>query len=235
MNIKGYSNYYYKDGKVFSKSTDKESKPHQRGCGDWKFKLKNYEGCWKSLSFEKTKSLAGDVLKLPKGTVKAEYCEHTYVSPDGEFFTMSPMYPSGRKLTISKNRGGYSTVSVKYKGRNSIIECHKIMCQTFIDKDYTSKGLVCLHKDDDKTNCRLSNLKVGTYSENNKSAYNNGLNKSNSEALKKSPMKGNRVDWPDDTVLEKMYASKPLTVIGRHFNCSDNAVKRRLKKVGIIK
>jgi hypothetical protein len=58
-------------------------------------------------------------------------------------------------------------------------DIQKLMAITFLDPDYSNKGLCVMHKDDDKTNNVLTNLKIGTYSENNKSAYDNGLNNGN--------------------------------------------------------
>lgn len=235
MEIKGFSKYYYKQGNVFCKRNDRQVSITTGNKNDKFLKLKDDFDKWKSVQLNRVKFLAGDILKLPDDAVKAAYCEWLYVTPDGRFFSFGRNSLNGKEMLPYKGKNGYLRVKTLYKGKSIAVECHKVICETFIDKDYIAKGLVCLHKDDNKTNCNLSNLKVGTHSENNKSAYKNGLNTSNSEALKRSPKKGNRVDWPDSEVLNKMYSEMTLVDIGKHFNCSDNAVKKRLRKIGVIK
>lgn len=177
MEIKGFSSYYYREGMVFWKKDNKEVRPHTRADGTVRIKLKNDLGEFKGFSFSKLKFLAGDILQLPEDAVKAAYCEWLYVTPNGRFYSFNPKTPSGVEVIPNINGCGQKRLYTRYKGETKAVACHKIMCETFIDKDYIKKGLVCMHLDDDKTNFKLSNLKVGTYSENNKSAYDNGLNK----------------------------------------------------------
>jgi len=53
------------------------------------------------------------------------------------------------------------------------------MAETFIMNRYSSYGLCCMHKDNNKRNCHISNLSLGTYSKNNKDAYRDKLNQGN--------------------------------------------------------
>jgi hypothetical protein len=46
-------------------------------------------------------------------------------------------------------------------------------------ENYPDHGLCCLHLNNDKQDNRLINLAVGTYSQNNKQAYADGLNPGN--------------------------------------------------------
>ena len=56
---------------------------------------------------------------------------------------------------------------------------HSLIAITFLDENYIGKGLCCLHLDNNKNNHQLSNIKIGTYSENNKQAYTDGVNEGN--------------------------------------------------------
>lgn len=73
------------------------------------------------------------------------------------------------------NAGEYLKVSVYAKGakKPSLCYVHDLVCRAF--HGLPSKGQVVLHKDDNKKNCKPSNLKWGSQSENIKSAYDNGL------------------------------------------------------------
>lgn len=72
--------------------------------------------------------------------------------------------------------GEYRRVSVivddETKQRR-LVYVHDLVCRAFHGKP--SKGQVCLHKDDDKLNCKPSNLKWGSQSDNIKDAHANGL------------------------------------------------------------
>lgn len=71
--------------------------------------------------------------------------------------------------------GEYLKVSVYAKGDKKPTLCyvHDLVCRAF--HGTPTKGQVVLHKDDNKKNCKPSNLKWGSQSENIKSAYDNGL------------------------------------------------------------
>ena len=71
---------------------------------------------------------------------------------------------------------GYKSVQLTGEDGVKRFNIHKLMCTTFIDKDYLSKGLVCNHKDGVKSNNYIENLEVVTISENGKHAYRLGLN-----------------------------------------------------------
>lgn len=87
-------------------------------------------------------------------------------------------------LTPVIGTNGYLSVSIYYEGNRKTVDIHKLVAETFIMENYAAKGLVCMHKDNNKTNCHIDNLCIGTYSQNNKDAYSDGLNPGN--GLKKS-------------------------------------------------
>lgn len=83
----------------------------------------------------------------------------------------------GRLLSPNKHYvSGYLSVQLCRNGKSKRINIHSIMCISFLDKDYLSKGLECNHKDGIKYNNVLSNLELVTQSENGQHAYDTGLN-----------------------------------------------------------
>lgn len=52
-------------------------------------------------------------------------------------------------------------------------------------------------------------------------------------SLKCAGLRGSKVDW-EKVDLENLLNNNSYTAIGRMLNCSDNAVRRRAKKIGII-
>lgn len=72
--------------------------------------------------------------------------------------------------------GAYRRVSIiidqKTKQRR-LVYVHDLVCRAF--HGLPKKGQVVLHDDDDKLNCRPSNLKWGTQSDNITDAHANGL------------------------------------------------------------
>ena len=178
LNIAGYSDFKYFNGKVFKNSGALISKT-VLAQGGVRFKMKNDVGTWFSVSERKIKSLTSLKLVLPDDAVVVPHSKDTYITPNGEVFTYSTANPQGTKLTIHVGSNGYPRVTVFYKDKYSGIAVHRLLLEAFVDKDYISKGLCCLHKDDNKLNYCLDNLKIGTYSENNKDAYRTGLNPGN--------------------------------------------------------
>lgn len=78
--------------------------------------------------------------------------------------------------------GSYRRVSVvtdKKKGTRRLVYVHDLVCRAFHGKPGNDQ--VVLHKDDDKLNCRASNLAWGSQSDNIKDAHANGLIKRKQE------------------------------------------------------
>lgn len=182
MRLKGFSNYELlenkqvvniKSNKIVTETKDKRSNAIY-------LKLKNDDGKWISINKNTILSLVFEYI-IPEGFYKIPYYDNYYINKKGRVLSFSNI-KRGKELTITypKNTKKYPTVSIY--GKN--IEVHKLLAMTFIDKDYTSKGLVVMHLDNNKNNHTLENIRLGTYSENNKQAYDDGLNKGN--GLKKN-------------------------------------------------
>lgn len=143
-------------------------------------KLKHDSLVWKNVKVSYLKALCGvGILPVPE---TARIIPHTegkyYIDTEGNVYSFN-LIKTGKKLKPYTPEGKYPVVKVSYKGKNRKVEVHQLMCVTFIMEDYVEKGLVCMHLDDNKQNYKLSNLQVGTYSQNNKDAYTRGLNKGN--------------------------------------------------------
>jgi len=77
-------------------------------------------------------------------------------------------------ITKGGNAGHYLKVSILFKnGTRKLVYVHDLVCRAF--HGCPGENQVVLHKDDNKKNCKSSNLRWGSQSENIKSAYDNGL------------------------------------------------------------
>ena len=84
--------------------------------------------------------------------------------------------PSESILTPAISRDRYLKVDLKANGRREQVEVSRLMALAFIDKNYVKNNLVCDHKDRNRQNNKLSNLRVVTQRENSQ-------NKCNSKTL----------------------------------------------------
>lgn len=116
-------------------------------------------------------------VKEPEGFIEVPSYKDLFVSMDGKVWSApTHKFPLGTYLKINNGPNRYSSVNTS---RYGCVEVHKLLALTFLDKDYLHKGLCVMHLDDNKHNFSLNNLKIGTYSENIKAAYANGLNPGN--------------------------------------------------------
>ena len=90
-----------------------------------------------------------------------------YVTDDGKVL---------KELKSWGDNRGYLYVSLydKEEKRNHNQQVHRLVAKAFIPYDENSDGIV-MHKDDNPHNNRADNLMWGTYSQNNKDAYDHGL------------------------------------------------------------
>ena len=184
MKIPNFSKYEY-DGEVVTnlktgKTVTKIKTPatvHDYG----RYMLKNDKGKWKTTSRSKIDYLTNqNMLILPEDAKPIPWSDgSTYITPSGEIYTYSSLNPTGIQLNHINVIDSYPSVGIIYKGSPTKVKIHKLVLETFVDSDYRSKGLVCLHKDNNKKNYDLSNLCVGTSSENNLAAYRDGVNRGN--------------------------------------------------------
>lgn len=177
MIIPGFSNYLFEDDQIVNLTTNKIVTWSTRLKTKHPFvKLKNDNGEWKQLSKQKVISLVLPVAP-PIGHHKVPGVLGLWINRKGSVWSEpTTITPLGTYLTIqySDDPQKYPHVGCKTGNWN----VHQLLALTFIDPEYISKGLCVMHLDDDKNNFCLSNLKVGSYSENNKAAYDSGVNPS---------------------------------------------------------
>lgn len=180
IEIPGYSSYYFDNNLILiNKKTTKPVTLFLKN----KCKVKNDNGEFKNISKNTLLSLAGLSLKLPKTAKKIPKTENYFIDIDGTVYSYNHVYPAGIVIKPKVSTNGYLQVNININVNSVIVrktvDVHKIVAQTFLMEDYIEKGLCCLHLDNNKTNCNLTNLAVGTYSENNKQAYADGINPGN--------------------------------------------------------
>lgn len=73
------------------------------------------------------------------------------------------------------NKCGYTRVNLFKDEKPHQVRVHVIVARTFLDENYTQKGLFCNHIDGNKQNNKLSNLEIVTRSENELHAFRIGL------------------------------------------------------------
>ncbi len=109
------------------------------------------------------------------------------------------------RSTYISNRG-YLEVGLSRDGVRRTQPIHILVARAFIDKDYIIKGLVVNHIDGDKTNSRLSNLEITTYSGNIVHAHRSGLNKNFGNTHYKTKLSDN-----DVLELRRLYSTGKTT------------------------
>lgn len=82
----------------------------------------------------------------------------------------------GRLMKQQMGKFGYLLIGLRKNGVPRTERVNVLMGKTFLDKDYISKGLVTNHKNGVKSDNRLENLEIVTWSENNLHARKTGLN-----------------------------------------------------------
>jgi len=174
MIIPGYTDYSLEKGNVYRKNNTQVTLQKTGS-----LKLKDSEGNWKSVALTKIKSLCGIKLQLPKNAKAIPFTNNDYfIDKEANVYSFTRKNPCGLKMKTKVGSKGYICVKIKYKDVTRKIELQQLMGITFLQQDYIEKGLVCMHLDDDKEKCELSNLRIGTYSQNNLDAYATGVNPS---------------------------------------------------------
>ena len=183
--IPGYPDYYFDEFEslIFKPKQSQQKLVYKR------YKIKDANGRWQWKSRKGLLALAGLGLPIPETAAKIPNTDYYYIDKSGNVYSYGPNNPQGLVLKPATARNGYLVVNVigtngvrRFKG------VHSLMAETFIMPNYSKKGLVCMHLDNNKQNNSLDNLKVGTYSENNKQAYTDGINPGN--GLKKANTDG---------------------------------------------
>jgi len=175
VDIDGFPGYKYEDGVVYKPNGDVQKllKGNTPKRSNFFYKMKNAEGKWVQVTRDRIKSIVGEILGIPEDAKQIYQYENYYIDTDGNVYSFSRSNPTGKKLSPRIDTAGYLSITLKGKPRT----VHSLLAETFIMHDYREKGLCVMHIDNNKLNCKLSNIKVGTYSENNKQAYKDGINK----------------------------------------------------------
>lgn len=174
--IPNFSNYFLNESDEIVRKSDNKIMPvYLSASGDNFLKLKEDTGKWLRRAKSTIIALAKPP-KIPENFYQVPGYKSLFISREGVCWSSpNKNYPTGHYLTVHypKTDKHYPSVSPAESGR---VEIHRLLALTYLDCDYVSKGLCVMHLDDDKSNFSLSNLKIGTYSENNKAAYDTGAN-----------------------------------------------------------
>lgn len=161
---------------VLRKKDNKIMPVYEDSAGNKFLKLKTDTGSFVKRAKAAIVALAIPVI-APEGFTEVPSYKGLFVSKEGGVWSApSHKFPLGSYLKAYDNPNGYSSINTT---RHGCVDVHKLLALTYLDKEYIQKGLCVMHLDDNKHNFSLKNLKVGTYSENNKAAYANGLNSGN--------------------------------------------------------
>ena len=180
IEIPGYSRYYFDNNLILI--SKKSGKPVTLFLKN-KCKVKNDNEEFKNISKNTLLDLAGLSLKLPNTAKKIPKTENYFIDIEGTVYSYNHIYPAGIVVKPKVSAKGYLQVTININADSGVlrktIEVHKLVAKTFLMEDYIEKGLCCLHLDNNKLNCKITNLAIGTYSENNKQAYTDGINPGN--------------------------------------------------------
>lgn len=99
------------------------------------------------------------------GNIKLEPESGLYVTDDGLILRPIPQW---------EDRHGYKYITHQKKN----FAMHRLVAKAFVDGMSADKNIV-MHKDDNPLNNRAENLSWGTYSKNNKDAYDRNLKTNN--------------------------------------------------------
>ena len=180
VEIPGYSRYYFDNNLILT--SKKSGNPVTLFLKN-KCKVKNDNKEFKNISKNTLLKLAGLSLKLPNTAKKIPKTENYFIDIDGTVYSYNHIYPAGIVVKPAISTKGYLQVAITIHVDSRIlrktVEVHTLVAKTFLMEDYIEKGLCCLHLDNNKLNCKITNLAIGTYSENNKQAYADGINPGN--------------------------------------------------------
>ncbi len=95
--------------------------------------------------------------------------ERYIIYPDGKIQNSN----TGRFLTSHIDGSGYRYFTLSSNGKIHKLRVHILLARTFIKNDFDQKKFVVNHLDCDKSNNKVSNLEIATYSSNTKHYYDN--------------------------------------------------------------
>lgn len=142
-----------------------------------------------------------------------------YISPAGNVYKD---YDNGKflkKSNFQNKHNGYLYTAVTYKEGQRQRRVNVLVGETYLDNP---SGLsVVMHKDNDKTNSHVSNLKWGTISENTRDAYRDGLAR-------------NARGYEDSQSMPVIAYDKNFNEIGKYGSVSECSRALGVTKTGIL-
>ena len=157
MEIEGFTNYLiYEDGRVFNKTTNEFMKITDCSSRNSQVVNLSHYGVQKTFTI---KTLIGKYY-TPKGGKPIEGFSNYLVYPNGKVFS----FTKGGFVNQGSNHGGYLQVSIGYKPRKSIL-VHRLVAKAFIPNPNNLEFVD--HKDRDKNNNNVDNLRWVTRRDNN--------------------------------------------------------------------
>lgn len=144
-----------------------------------------------------------------------------YITPTGKIYKD---YGNGlffpKKNYVNKHNG-YVYTGITYPNGNKQRRVHILVAEAWIPNP-ENKPIV-MHKDNNKQNNTINNLKWGTISENTQQAYNDGLTKNN---------KGFEDNQSQPVVMYDVYTRKPIEIFGSCRICAkENPYKLSLHTI----
>ena len=177
--IPNFSLYFLNDKNEVIRKSDSKVMPIYLASSGCRFlRLKTDKGSYANKAHTAITALAKPP-EVPDNFLPVPGYKTIYINKQGQCWTSpNKNYPLGRYLKIYYPADSKHYPSVFFESDKKVA-VHKLLALTYIDPLYLEKGLCVLHKDNNKANFSLDNLIVGTYSENNKAAYADGLNPGN--------------------------------------------------------
>jgi len=164
-------------------------------------------------------------VKMPKGALRYRYA----ISNHGRIASFEKKITDG-KLLRGTSIGGYPTLNVKPFGDNKTYYIHKLVAQLFIAKK-NSKQKYVIHKDHNKKNNNIKNLKWATKEEMEKNQQKSPLVlKARKERMNKPIYKGHKLTVNTVKQIKKKIFSKSRTQsmkqIAKQFKISEMQLYR---------
>lgn len=175
------------------------------------------------------KTSISEKIKLIKGSTT------DYISESGKVYKDygdGKMFPKHIKPNMNN---GYVYVGITMGDKNVSKRVHKLVAEAFIPNDDPENKTVVMHKDNDKTNNNVENLKWGTISENTKQAFDDGLevndkswNDSQSIPVKTIDKNGKTIDVFGSMGEASRITGEKLAIIRHH--CIHETDPKKLRK-----
>lgn len=142
-----------------------------------------------------------------------------YISPTGNVYKDYGDDKFLKKSNFLNKHNGYLYTTVTYKDGQRQRRVNVLVGEAYLDNPNNLP--VVMHKDNDKTNPHVSNLKWGTISENTKDAFRDGLAK-------------NAKGYEDNQSMSVIVYDRNFNEIGRYGSVSECSRNLGVTKTGIL-